>query len=375
MHAILFALAAAPPPLSGPYQTTHSTMKMPDPHHQHPIDVYYPLNTAENLRFVSFAHGAGGGSVILPVVYKSLLHSLASWGYVVAATKACMMGSNDTCHYYEHQLRVIDWARGKAADGTAPFALANFSTVAIVGHSMGGEATMLNSQASSAATYHIGAAVMLHAFTHHPVPPAVPFLAFTGTTDTTAPMAMTEAFYNAASAGLPRGLVEKVNASHQEPTDYNDKSEPYNPYMQQFVAGWLKLHLDQTPRAMGVDWDGLLYGAGAASLCGGGDGAMHRCEVHRGGRAAATGVVEQAATLAAEAREVEDGGQPTEDGGEPTEDEGAGVDAAAAASCRTRGHLYEGSEDATLWRAGLAFVSSGLVPSPTQPGCVPRGGT
>ena len=151
MHAILFALAAASPPLSGPYQTTHSTMKMPDPHYQHPIDVYYPLNTADNFRFVSFAHGAGGGSVILPVVYKSLLHSLASWGYVVAATKACMMGSNDTCHYYEHQLRVIDWARGKAADGTAPFALANFSTVAIVGHSMGGEATMLNSQASSAA--------------------------------------------------------------------------------------------------------------------------------------------------------------------------------------------------------------------------------
>jgi hypothetical protein len=38
--------------------------------------------------------------------------------------------------------------------------------------------------------------------------------------------------------------------------------------------------------------------------------------------------------------------------------------------CHTFGHLYEGSEDATLWRAGLAFVSSGLLPSTTQPGLI-----
>lgn len=41
------------------------------------------------------------------------------------------------------------------------------------------------------------------------------------------------------------------------------------------------------------------------------------------------------------------------------------------AVCRTQhGRLFEGSEDATLWRAGLAFMSSGLVPSPTQGGLI-----
>ena len=41
---------------------------------------------------------------------------------------------------------------------------------------------------------------------------------------------------------------------------------------------------------------------------------------------------------------------------------------ARPSTCTTLNHLFEGSEDITLWRAGLAFVSSGLVPSPTQRG-------
>ena len=38
--------------------------------------------------------------------------------------------------------------------------------------------------------------------------------------------------------------------------------------------------------------------------------------------------------------------------------------------CHRASPSFEGSEDATLWRAGLAFVSSGLVPSPTQCGLI-----
>lgn len=38
-----------------------------------------------------------------------------------------------------------------------------------------------------------------------------------------------------------------------------------------------------------------------------------------------------------------------------------------ASACAFYGH-YEGSEDASLWRDGIAFVSSGLFPSPTQGG-------
>jgi hypothetical protein len=41
--------------------------------------------------------------------------------------------------------------------------------------------------------------------------------------------------------------------------------------------------------------------------------------------------------------------------------------AAAAPRCAFHGE-YEGSEDASLWRDGIAFISTGLFPSPTQGG-------
>ena len=223
--ALASAALVSRTPLSGPYETRHSTLQVPDPLGG-TIDLYEPLNTTQPSRLVSFAHGAEGGTIVLPVVYHSLLHSLAAWGYVVAATRSCFMGT-EVCRYYEHQLKVIEFARGEASKGVAPFASLNFSGgVGIAGHSMGGEATLFSSEASHASAYNISAAVMLHAYTHvHPAP-SVPFLAFTGTTDTTAAMSMSEKFYAAASPTLPRGLVEKINATHQEPTDYNDGKEP-----------------------------------------------------------------------------------------------------------------------------------------------------
>ena len=43
-------------------------------------------------------------------MYHSLLHGLASWGFVVAAPRACLDG--ECLHtYYEQPLAVIDYAR------------------------------------------------------------------------------------------------------------------------------------------------------------------------------------------------------------------------------------------------------------------------
>lgn len=42
---------------------------------------------------------------------------------------------------------------------------------------------------------------------------------------------------------------------------------------------------------------------------------------------------------------------------------------AASAKCQTIGN-FQGSEDATLYRAGFAFQSSGLVPGTGQPGLI-----
>ena len=264
--ALAFSLALATGSravlLVGPHPTARATVDVPGLWlNESTVDVYYPSDVpaaaAGTQRFVAFAHGAGGGLAVEPYVYHSLLHGLASWGFVVAAPRACLDG--ECLHtYYEQPLAVIDYARERAAAGDAIFGLAGFARGAgLAGHSMGGEATLLGSERARAAAHGVGAAVMLHAYTRETGPPAVPFLAFTGTTDATASMAMSEGFYDAAAASLPRGLVEKVNATHQvgrerslppqnvpslnathqEPSDWKDRvGEPYNPLLPQCVA-------------------------------------------------------------------------------------------------------------------------------------------
>lgn len=274
------------PPLQGPYKVEKTTVRVPGLYFDDDtVDVWYASNATKPLSFISFAHGAGGGLAILPAVYHSILTSLAGWGYVVAAHRSCEVGTCISSGYYKQAQKVIDWAKAEAAKGHPVMSLANFSRgVGVTGHSMGGESTLRNSQAPEYQHHGIIAAVMLHPYIYNKgsTPPEIPFLAFTGDADTTAPMAMSEKFYDAADAGLPRGLVEKVGATHQEPSDYEDKKEPYNPYMAQFVAGWFKLYLDGETKSEGVDWDDLIFGSGGNSLCGGGDGDMKRCETKRG---------------------------------------------------------------------------------------------
>lgn len=69
--------------------------------------------------------------------------------------------------------------------------------------------------------------------------------------------------------------MDKVGANHHEPTS------DYNPALALFTAAWFKLFVDRTPRALGVDFEALVYGPGDASLCGGGDGAMAECTLLR----------------------------------------------------------------------------------------------
>ena len=290
--------SADAPVLRGPYAVKHTVVHVPGLQiSSGKVDVYYATNATTPQRFIAFAHGAGGGQFIQPFVYKSILTSLASWGFVIGAARACLEGYCGD-HYYKQQLILIDWARKAGAGGDKIMGLVNFTGgVGVSGHSMGGGSTLKDSTADFAAAHGIGAAVMLHAYTHDYPAPTVPFLAFTGTADTTAPAAMTEKFYAAAAnatPALPRGIVNKVGAAHQEPSDYKNKAEPYNPLMAQYMAAWFKLYLDgwteATPGGTGaVNFDDMIYGTGPTSICTGGDGDMGgsgptTCEMQRGTR-------------------------------------------------------------------------------------------
>jgi hypothetical protein len=243
------------------------------------IDVVYPVVTNSSVfPFITYAHGF---SDVGYESYPQMLDELASWGYVVAIALACKEGCVEDCHnlpfdppcfghYYMQQLKVIDWM--KTQTGKLPVNLTY--GVAVMGHSMGGQSAYFTA-AYNSSTYNIKAAVLHHAFSHT-FPPIgnVPFLTFTGTTDTTAPPEMAENIFNAAGDIANRGIINKVGADHHEPTS------EYNPKLALYSVAWIKLHLDQTTSSYGMDWKDMVYGTGSSSLCGGGDGAMKVCTVN-----------------------------------------------------------------------------------------------
>lgn len=278
--------AAASPAPSGPYAITSATFSDErfDWSNTH-IEVVYPVGTAnQTFPLVSYAHGYSNTAYD---DYHSLFNELASWGYVVVAPRTCQYGcftpwncknlaSDPYCFgaYYKMQLLAIDWAK----EGSAKLPINFTGGVGVAGHSMGGQATMF-SAALGADSHNIRAAVLHHAYTHtFPAIQKVPFLAFTGTNDTTAPPPMAFSIFNATGACAERGLVNKIDAEHSEPM--SDKPY-YNPQLAWFTVAWLKVHLDRTPVASGVDFEELLYGAGSSSLCHGGDGAMANCTLLR----------------------------------------------------------------------------------------------
>jgi len=274
---VLLAMAA-----TGPFKTKHSTFTydaMVAANKK--VDVVYP-DAKGSFPLISYAHGFTDHGYSS---YPKMSEELASWGYVVALHQACTDGCTLDCktllgdppcfgHYYLRQMQTIEWILSSASKLKLPVNLT--SGVAVAGHSMGGQSAVF-AAAYNGTGANIKAATFHHAYTHsYPAIKTVPFIAFTGTTDTTAPPPMAEKVFKAAGAIGARGLVNKVGANHHEPTtSYNQKLALYS-------VAWIKIHLDKTPKSLGNDWDSLIFGNGTTSLCGGGDGKMKECTVLRG---------------------------------------------------------------------------------------------
>jgi alpha-beta hydrolase superfamily lysophospholipase len=253
--------------------------------------VFYPVikgTAADGKTFplIVYAHGDDSGDP--GAHYKPLFEGLNSFGYIVAAARACNTGCKDDHanlpldpggfgHYYKEQLKVIQYAKQQANLSDAIFSQVNLTNgVGIAGHSMGGQSTVFASSYANATQNGITAAVMHHAYTHSYPAPTIPFLAMTGTSDLIASHKMTENYYHAQDACPTKGLVNKIGATHSEPD-----VEAFNEYLPQFTAAWFKIHLDKMPNDFGIDFDNMIYGTDSSSLCNGGDGNMKECELHR----------------------------------------------------------------------------------------------
>ena len=268
---------------SGPFDTSSTTFNVNtlDRTNQH-VDVVYPKEASNRKEFplIVYAHGFTDSGY---ATYTQLFEDMASWGYVIAAPLSCRDGcfnckslpGDPPCfgRYYEELFKTVEWARSMR---TLP--INRSSGVALAGHSMGGQATLLASADANVTSFNIKASAMHHAFTHtYPSISEVPFLAFTGTRDQTAPPSMSEEFFNASKV-LSRGIVNKIGANHEEPSS-SYRPESYRPEIALYTVAWFKLYLDGTPKAEGVDWNELIHGSGPASICGGGDGAMEECQI------------------------------------------------------------------------------------------------
>ena len=92
---------------------------------------------------------------------------------------------------------------------------------------------------------------------------------FTGTADTAVPAAWARQIYSVAGdSGKPRGFASRIGANHYAPCIAHHA-------ISFSTVAWLKLFVDETPRAHGVDWDAVVFGNGSRSICGGSGGAMY----------------------------------------------------------------------------------------------------
>jgi len=276
--------SSQPAPLKGPYKTKCTSfynVKEMDSSDR-TIDACWAVPPANGntttFPLIVYGHGLFGGSIGEPVAYYNIFNELASWGYYVVGTRACNIGCSDKPvslpgdpsgfgTYYEQLLKLITWSRDSHTSGQADFDHLDTSVgVGMCGHSMGGQGALFASSYDNATNYGIKATVLHHAYTHVYPPSSVPFLAFTGGKDTTAPPDMAHEIFNAPRTATVKGLVNKKSADHTEPCTDENK------WLAQFTAAWFMLYVDGTPEAHGVNFHDLIFGKGSSSLCGGGDG-------------------------------------------------------------------------------------------------------
>ena len=217
-----------------------------------------------------------------------------------------------------HQVHWEALKCAKSARATTSFPIDAAAGATLAGHSLGAEATVF-AAAFAPPDLAISAVVLHHyvaqglavdeeyaqfpkSFTFDVPCPNVPILLFTGTADgpqivgrpgeepiferTDGSANETAYLYErCAATGMPRGWVNRVNATHNEPAD----SGPFNPMLGLYSVAWSTVFRNfagrphaVAARSAGVNWTTLIFSGGRSSVCGGGDGQVANCTMDRG---------------------------------------------------------------------------------------------
>lgn len=168
LTCLFSTLAAGAIPTRGPYNSGTKQYNVSILDKSYPVlHVIWPENAPDGMTFplLSYAHGAAGGSWYSIEGYYSLWTQIASYGFVVVAPASCSMGCEDGgwSTYYLEQLKCIDWARNQSKIDPILAKIDWDMGVGIVGHSMGGQATVHSAKSTYTIPRNITAAVL-----HHP---------------------------------------------------------------------------------------------------------------------------------------------------------------------------------------------------------------
>lgn len=230
---------------NGPYQTASETIPVPGFVCGGPATAYvsYPTNKSMTYPLISFAHGFTAGGTKVPVDYgPKLLAGVASWGYVIISTEDapsnyCEQETVDQIHCIQHMKNIkykrVDWTK----------------KVGLMGHSMGGHATVLSSaNANAVKTHNIGAAVALHPVALPFKQPHVPIFYGTGSADVIVPPGGVISDYKKTTI-KGKVLAEIKGATHFEPNTIGPNR--WTPY----AAAMMGCYLWEIPDACS-----LIYG-------------------------------------------------------------------------------------------------------------------
>jgi len=204
-------------------------------------DIVYPkqIKTGEKFPFISFAHGTGARDPIND--YKVALTTVASYGFVIVASRSCPIIECATPFVHD-QLQVITACSQNKTLHPA-LATADFSIVGVFGHSMGGMSTLAAAGGGlgvDPSKYNIKAAV-----SQHPCQDGmdngrdvkIPIMFTAGSVDKICEDGCSAQFFDAVPSKYPKILFDIKGADHFEPTNLGNNCEV------EAVALFLSCHL------------------------------------------------------------------------------------------------------------------------------------
>lgn len=206
--------------------------------------IVYPKNpkSGEKFPFLSFAHGTTASAPLSD--YNTLLHMVASYGFIIVAVRSCPV-IECASMFARDQVAAITACSQNKTYLHPSLKNADFETVGVFGHSMGGMSTLAAAGGGGTlnidpAKYNIKAAVSQHPCqdkwdTGNGV--KVPTMFTAGSVDKICADGCSARFFAEVPSNVPKILFDIKGADHFEPTNIGNNCED------EAVALFLSCHL------------------------------------------------------------------------------------------------------------------------------------